>query len=376
MINRMHFEYDELAKIESIIENKKCCFIVGRNSFTKSGFEVFLKNSRINNYIIYSDFSINPKFDEILNAVKVVKGFDPEIIVGIGGGSVLDTAKLVSIFATFPKDKIIEKYIIGDEIILERNIELCLIPTTAGSGSEATHFAVVYIGNMKYSVSSKYLLPDYVILDPYLTESLPTKQSFISAFDAFSQAVESIWSIHSTEESRDFAFKALELLNQNLDKLMLSPNIETRKNLLIASNLAGKAINITKTTGPHALSYFLTINFGIPHGLAVFILLRQFIYYNSPENLSRLKPEISKSDYLNRYNLILDAVNVDTVDELSQRVLHLFKVSELPISFNEIIKYSKLEIDMIANSVNLQRLENNPMALNKKDILDILNNIV
>ena len=374
MKSNLKYEYEQLVKLESIIGNKKSCFIVGKNSFTMSGFSVFLKNSKINNYIIHSDFSVNPKFDDIINGVKIIQDFKPEIIIGIGGGSVLDTAKLISVFATY--DKSIQDVILGKEKITDRCIELCLIPTTAGSGSEATHFAVVYMDNNKYSVASEYLLPDYVILDPVLLESLPTKQASISAFDAFSQAIESIWSSQSTVESLNFALESLKLLNNNIDQLITNPNHECRKNILHASNLAGKAINISKTTAPHALSYFLTINYKIPHGLAVFIILRQFIFYNSPSNIEKLKPSILKSDYIYRYNLILKAVNVLNEEEFSQRILYLLSLAKLPncLSFFEI--NSELKINMIAEAVNEERLNNNPMVVKKNDILEILNKIV
>jgi alcohol dehydrogenase class IV len=374
MKNNLKYEYEELIKLESIIGNKKSCFVVGNNSFTMSGFSVFLKNSKINNYIIYSDFSVNPKFDDIINGVKIIQDFKPEIIIGIGGGSVLDTAKLISVFTNF--DKSIKDVILGKEKITDRCIELCLIPTTAGSGSEATHFAVVYMDNIKYSVASEYLLPDYVILDPILLESLPTKQASISAFDAFSQAIESIWSSQSTRESLNFALESLKLLNNNIDQLITNPNNECRKNILHAANLAGKAINISKTTAPHALSYFLTINYNIPHGLAVFIILKQFVYYNSPNNIEKLKPTILKSDYIHRYNLILKVVNVLNEEELSQRILYLLSLAKLPNSLLTFDINSELEISMIADAVNEERLNNNPMVVKKSDILDILKQIL
>ena len=373
MKSNLKYEYEKLANLESIIGNKKSCFIVGKNSFIMSGFSLFLKNSKINNYIIHSDFSVNPKFDDIINGVKIIQDFKPEIIIGIGGGSVLDTAKLISVFATY--DKSIQDVILGKEKITDRCIELCLIPTTAGSGSEATHFAVVYMDNIKYSVASEYLLPDYVILDPVLLESLPTKQASISAFDAFSQAIESIWSIHANHESIEFALESLKLLNNNIDHLILNPNKECRKNILNASNLAGKAINITKTTAPHALSYFLTINYKIPHGLAVFLFLRQFVHYNSPTNIYKLKSTILKSDYIYRFNLILNAINVKNEQELSERILYLLSIANLPNSLIAFGIKTESDLILISDSVNVERLNNNPMRLEKRDILEILHKI-
>ena len=159
-------------------------------------------------------------------------------------------------------------------------------------------------------------------------------------------------------------------------ELILNPNKECRKNILHASNLAGKAINITKTTAPHALSYFLTINYNIPHGLAVFIILRQFVYYNSPSNITKLKPSILKSDYIYRFNLILKAVNVINEEQLSKRILNLLSLAKLPNSLSFFEINSELKINMIAEAVNEERLNNNPMLVKKSDILDILKQIL
>jgi alcohol dehydrogenase class IV len=371
MTSRVYFGFGEFDKLKTIIKDRRVCLIVGKTSFNSTGCDRLLKDLHPNQYIIHDDFSTNPSYLDIILGVKKIHEFKPEIIVGIGGGSVLDTAKLLSILPN-SADKI-KKTILKNTVQFKRSIELCLIPTTSGSGSEATHFAVLYFEEKKYSITSKFLLPDYVILDPFLTESLPKELALISAFDAFSQSIEAIWSINSNEESREYGSKALKLLNDNIDGLYNNPSLECKKNLMEASFLAGKAINISKTTLPHALSYFLTINYNIPHGLAVFLMLRKCIFYNSPSNISKLKNDISVADYLIRFDIILNSLNLKNVHELSQRIEYLIKSGNFPTSFigDELDK--NVEIHKMADAVNIERLNNNPMLIESIDIINLLN---
>jgi alcohol dehydrogenase class IV len=197
--------------------------------------------------------------------------------------------------------------------------------------------------------------------------------ALISAFDAFSQAIESIWSIESTQESREYASLALIILNENIDCLINSPSIECKKNIMQASFLAGKAINITKTTLPHALSYFLTINYNIPHGLAVFLMLRWCVFYNSPTNINKLKKDISKSDYLLRFNLILSALKIKNVNQLSKRIENLIANADFSTTFFHSKLHREKEIEKMADAVNIERLNNNPMSIDRIDLINLLN---
>jgi alcohol dehydrogenase class IV len=140
-----------------------------------------------------------------------------------------------------------------------------------------------------------------------------------------------------------------------------------------ASYLAGKAINISKTTLPHALSYFLTINYNIPHGLAVFLMLRKCIFYNSPSNIIKLKNDISITEYLTRFDLILNSLNLKNVTELSQRIEYLINSGNFTTSFIRADLDKNIEIQKMANTVNIERLNNNPMLIERIDIIKLLN---
>src|SRR5262249_51347864 len=142
--------------------------------------------------------------------------------------------------------------------LLNRGLPLVAIPTTAGSGSEATPFAVLYVGHVKHSIAGPAMLPDVAIVDPSLTDSMSPALTAVTGMDAFSQAVESYWCIHSTERSKAYARRAIALVLEHLEVAVTAPREENRRAMSKAAHLAGRAIAITKTTGAHALSYPLT----------------------------------------------------------------------------------------------------------------------
>lgn len=224
-------------------------------------------------------------------------------------------------------------------------------PTTAGSGSEATAFAVVYKGKKKFSLVHLSLLPEIVILDPVLTYSLPAYQTAVTGMDAFAQAIESYWSRDATTESKEYAAKAITLCNKHLLNVVKNGNDETgRREMLEAANFAGKAINITRTTGPHALSYFLTANYNVPHGQAVALFLPLFFIYNSPG--SDLCSLIGAIEYT----------------EASQLVEQLMKEAGLATTLAELgIRYENVS-EALLDEVNEERFANNPVAFDREKL--------
>ena len=141
-------------------------------------------------------------------------------------------------------------------------------PTTAGSGAEATHFAVAYKDRVKKSIGHLRVRPARVALVPEFTYSLSPYQTACTGFDAVSQAIESLWAKGATDESRAFARRAIECLGR-LDKAVADPDPATREAMQLGAYWSGRAIDISKTTAAHALSYLLTARHGVPHGHAV-----------------------------------------------------------------------------------------------------------
>ena len=246
--------------------------LTGRKSFESSGAKKVLKELLKNyKHKIFSYFEPNPKLDDLERALTLARENETNLLIAVGGGSVLDMTKLIK--GCFSVESDIESIIKKGTPIIDSKIPIIAIPTTAGSGSESTHFAVVYINKEKYSLADECLLPNKAILDGELLLSASKYQKTCSALDALSQAIESMWALNSTNESREISAKAISLCIKNLyDFVDGTGDNETYQNMLDAANLA-KAINISKTTAPHAWSYGMSIFHGIPHGHAVWLTL-------------------------------------------------------------------------------------------------------
>jgi len=191
---------------------------------------------------------------------------------------VMDMAKLISIFAHQSGD--FKTIVEGTSPLIAKKTPLLAIPTTAGSGAEATGFAVVYIGKQKYSVAHAFMLPDMVYLDASFSLKAGKYLTACTGLDALCQAIESVWSVNATGQSQAFALQAIKVIYENLEKAVQMNDVTAKENLQQAAYLAGKAINITKTTAPHALSYAFTSYYGIPHGHAVALSLPFFLNFN------------------------------------------------------------------------------------------------
>ncbi|CAE7473306.1 phpC [Symbiodinium sp. CCMP2456] len=251
-------------------------------------------------------------------------------------------------------------------------LPLIAIPTTAGTGSEATHFAVVYVDGEKYSVADPCLLPETAIVDPKLTYSVPTRMTAATGLDAFCQAIESIWAVGATEESVGYAKEAAALAFAHLPTATNSPTEEARYAMCRASHLAGKAINISKTTLPHAISYAITADYGIPHGAAVATTLSSVLAYNFGVTSSDCADTRGAPHVHQRLSMILEILGAATIAEACQRVESF--VSSLGCNPTLVSAgiHQHEKIRTLAERVNPERLSNNPRKANHEDLFSLL----
>ena len=272
---------ENIDKLISADGAKKIFLVYGKNSFRLSGAaEIFSGQHSIENvsYAIFNP-TPNPDIEEIKKGVARFKEFEPDMVIAVGGGSVIDTAKAINALSFQPDDPIL--YIKGEKILGNRGKPLVAIPTTAGTGSEVTKFATIYINKKKYSLESEKIVPDVAVVDPTLTYSLTPYLTASNGLDALCQGIEAYWSVNSTEKSSEYAQKAIELAFTNIRDAVKRPSEEVRIAMAKASHLSGKAINISKTTACHAVSYPLTAHFGVPHGHAVALTMPVFLVFNS-----------------------------------------------------------------------------------------------
>lgn len=339
---------DSIAAKIKHLNPKKILIVTGKKSYLKSPFLDVLKNIK-KNYSIrtWSYFKLYPDFYEILDFLKK-SNENYDLIISYGGGTVIDVSKLISIAWSLNSfDEVFKKPSIDNSIY-----HLC-IPTTFGSGSESTSFAVIYKDGEKFSVDSKNLIPNDVVLNPEYTLNLNGHVSYCSIMDSLCQSIESLWSKNNTHESSEYALESIRLTTKCLNNLDFLSKTE-RNRLLKASSLSGKAINITKTTAPHAFSYYLTYNHSICHGEAVCIFFEKFIELNF--------------DYIKESNkkALLKILGVKSKEDF----VDLFKEIKQKMGFRLSLKEIKnLNIEKYSKSINLERLKNNPVKINPIDII-------
>ena len=226
------------------------------------------KNTTLIDCPVFSDFHPNPDLTDTENGAEIWIREKCDGLISIGGGSSIDTAKAIKARLNAKNEDDVIHSRLGDLISCPH----IAIPGTAGTGSEATQFAVVYVNGSKVSLNYEKLRPDGVILDSSLLDSLPEYHKKSCALDALSQGIESYWSKGSNDDSKVHAFLAIIGVLDNL-KSYLKGDPHAADEMLDASFQSGKAIQITKTTAAHAMSYMLTKKLGIAHGHACMLTL-------------------------------------------------------------------------------------------------------
>ena len=350
-----------IASISNILQSESAArvfLVVDEAAWHASGAADALAEPFSNtNVTRFSEFDLNPKLKDVQRGLEMLRGTKHDIVIALGGGTAIDLAKLIGAFAT--QNDTTRHLSTGVARILKPALPVIVIPTTAGTGSEATHFAVVYVDGSKYSVADPNLLPKHVIVDPVLTHSLPPGITAASGLDAFCQAIESIWAVSATKESIAYARKSAELSLQHLATAFKAPTPEAREGMARAAWLSGKAINITKTTAPHALSYTLTSKYGLPHGFAVALTLPSLLSFNASVTAGDCSDPRGSDEVLNRIGIILDVLGAADVDEACDKIEALLDAVNCPRSLGAAGIENKA-LELMISGVNTERLLNNP----------------
>jgi len=327
-----YFGYGSFGKIHEIL-SKYSIFkplVIYDNSLA------YLINELVFNKITFNNFASNPDINDVMKGIELFEKEQCDFIISIGGGSAIDVAKGVKMLDFSGSGKA------GKLREAPRATSLA-IPTTAGTGSESTCFAVLYRDGEKLSVEHPNLLPDHVILDADFISTLPLYHKKSALLDALCQAIESLWAKGKTKESITYALSAINIIYENADGYMNNDQ-RCAQRMLQAANLAGKAINIGKTTAAHAMSYKLTNLFGIAHGHAVALCLvpvwNHLIKSDfTPENLCT-------EDY-EKFLKFFIKLGMDNGGEISP---------------------SPCQLQELTESVNVQRLGNHPVELSKNEL--------
>ena len=346
-------------KIHEILEShgKKKALLVCDPAFDKIVLHDEISFSDIS-LVRFSDFTPNPKYEDVCKGVDLFNSENCDSIIAVGGGSSIDVAKCIKLYSKMdPSVNYLEQEYV------KNNILFIAVPTTSGTGSESTRYAVIYYNGKKQSVSSVDAIPDYAILDSRVLSTLPLYQKKCTAMDALCQGIESWWSVNADDESRKLSEKAVEMIKKNLDAYLANTDDGNEK-MMIAANYAGRAINITQTTAAHAMSYKLTSLYGIPHVRAAFTCL--------PYVWEFMNFKVSDSELEKTFSDIANALGFERTEEaiswLKQLYDKLFEDRKVSVKAED--------LELLTSSVNPVRLKNNPVRLKEPDLRKIYSTVI
>ena len=323
--------------------------------------EIYEKHK--DNCIFFNNFKSNPSYNDVCEGVVMFRQNKCSLIVAIGGGSAIDVAKCIKLFSGLNQDVCFLQQ--KDAFEHDDGINFVAIPTTAGTGSESTKHAVVYYNGIKQSICSTKIIPDVVVLEPSVLKTLPLKQKKATMLDAFCQACESWWSRGATEESISYSKMSIERIIANWeDYISCDYDKEIAFKMLQAANYAGRAINITATTAAHAMSYKLSSLYNLPHGIAVALCFP--VVWRHMISKGEAKLDIVFKEIASMFNCDNAIAGVSYFE----KILNDLEINN-PISNNR-----EYDVKILVDSVNLERLSNNPIVFNKEELREMYEEII
>lgn len=310
-------------------------------------------------YVVFDQFTPNPLYEDVCKGVDLFQITKCDTILAVGGGSSLDVAKCIKLYCQMEKGKI---YL--EQEYKDTGVKLIAIPTTAGTGSESTRYAVIYYDGKKQSVTHDSIIPDIAILEPKVLKTLPLYQKKCTMMDALCQGIESWWSVNSTDESKGLSKEAVETIMKWWHEYIFNNIEEAAEHIMHAANLAGQAICITQTTAAHAFSYKITSLYKLPHGHAVAVCLPEIWEYMIG-NVDKCVDSRGQEYLVSTFDNIALAMGYEHASEAILQFKLMLK--EMELSYPE-AENRDSEIEILSKSVNPVRLKNNPMELNYEAI--------
>ncbi|MBD1572664.1 iron-containing alcohol dehydrogenase [Vibrio sp. S17_S38] len=328
-----------------------------------------------NNIYIIDDLPAEPTDQDVITLInKLPQNID--MVLGIGGGSVLDISKLISVLYAEQGDKskidVFQSLLVGEKP--SQRIALTLVPTTAGTGAEATPNAIIALPAQatKVGIISPIMLPDYVLLVPELTLSMPHHITSSTSIDALCHLIECFTASISNPIGDNYALIGMQKFFTNIEEVIDQPNnLLVRLNLLWASYYGGAAISHAGTHLVHALSYPLGGKYKIPHGLANSLLLvpcMKHICAHTSEKFAQVY------DLLPSANLALS--ETEKANQLVAYLENLVNKLQLPIKLNDIGIDKSQIAELAKNAMEVKRLLNNsPVSVTEQEVFEIYNSI-
>ncbi len=318
-------------------------------------------------YVLFDGVEADPGYEIIYQTTRIAEENGIDVVIGIGGGSSLDIAKVTAVSVTNEGDV---TGFFGIDQVKKPGLKTILIPTTAGTGSEVTPIAILsdHEEKLKKGIVSAHLFPEVAILDAELTVSMPPKVTASTGMDALIHAVEAYTSIHATTVTDTLAVKAITLIYNSLRTAYANgSNLSARADMLLGSMLAGMAFANAGVTAVHAFAYPIGAEFHIPHGVANTIMLVPVMRYNYLGNLSKFAKlaEILGEDTYGLSERNAAELAVETLEVLAEDL-------DVPRSLKAFGVEEKHVPELAAGAMKVTRLlANNPRILTLEDAMEI-----
>jgi alcohol dehydrogenase len=353
--------------VHDILEMKLSrCFIATIEPLVKIISPV-IESLKSNNLHVLVDTSIanEPTFSDFEKLMQSVEPFNPDVIIGIGGGSVLDIAKLVS--AQLDNEQQLGDYV-GIGLLKGRKKKLICVPTTSGTGSEVSPNAIlVDEENQKKGIISPFLVPDIVYVDPLLTATVPPSITAATGLDALTHCIEAYTNKYSQPFIDMYAYEGIRLIAGYIEVAVKDgSNIEAREKVAMGSLLGGFCLGPVNTAGVHALSYPLGSMFHLAHGLSNALLLPYVMEFNIPAATKKYA-EVAIALGCSRQD-----TEEATAYEGVKKIKALIKSCGVTTSLSKVGVSESSIPQMAANAIMIQRLlKNNPRLIEEKEAIEI-----
>ena len=371
----MQVIYNGIENLSKALEGATKVFLVCDSSFPFLSIKEDIENMGVP-HVMFSDFTPNPLYEQVCKGIDLFQITKCNCILAVGGGSAIDVAKCIklAVLAKEGNDAIIPPLVNTRVECDGSRISFIAIPTTAGTGSESTHNAVMYYEGAKQTVTNDGILPDIAILEPKVLKTLPLYQKKCTMLDALCQGIESWWSVNSTEESYEYSRKTIELIMANWRKFIFENDDEAAANIMLGANYGGKAINITATTAAHAMSYKITSLYKLPHGHAVAVCLPEIWEYM----IGHMDKCVDHrgSEYLTSiFSSLAQTMGCQNPSEAIAKFRQMLADMEIGNPTSD-ISHRTSDIEILSKSVNPIRLKNNPVEMDEQTIKKLYEIIV
>lgn len=365
-----------IDKLPGILQEVGCrkLFLVIDSSYPFLNIKDAVEALEVEEKVKFSDFTPNPLYEQVCKGIKLLQSSNCDTILAVGGGSAIDVAKCIKLAVLAEEgDAAIIPPLVSQRLSINGSkIPFIAIPTTAGTGSESTHNAVMYYEGAKQTVTNDGVLPDYAVLEPSVLKTLPLYQKKCTMMDALCQGIESWWSVNSTDESKEYSKRSIELIMANWRKYIFENDDEAAAQIMLAANYGGRAINIAQTTAAHAMSYKITSMYKLPHGHAVAVCLPEIWQYMT-NHLNEVSDSRGSRYVEKTFYEIAEAMGYDKIRVAIAQFRQMMHDMELsyPKTTNK-----EEDLEVLVKSVNPVRLKNNPILIEESTAYSLYSHIL